>query len=227
MQAIKCELCGSSDIMKQNGFFQCQNCGTKYSLEEARNLIGVVKIDKSDDIENLFTLARRCFEEKNYTESEKYYELVMREVPNNWVALFYQAYCHAYSTCSVNCEDALDLIFSRTRTAAKLIKENLNGQDKSDAITKIMKLNPEIIDKIVRAAVQVFSSSIYKLDALLNKTGDYFISLETLIKQDFPYQKEALTAIQRALYHHVEHYSLLDRKERKFLLNRLKAEMDH
>ena len=28
MQAIKCELCGSNDIMKQEGFFQCQNCGT-------------------------------------------------------------------------------------------------------------------------------------------------------------------------------------------------------
>lgn len=50
MQAIKCELCGSSDIMKQDGFFQCQNCKTKYSLEEARKLIGVVKIDKTDDI---------------------------------------------------------------------------------------------------------------------------------------------------------------------------------
>ena len=65
MQAIKCELCDSGDIMKQDGFFVCQNCKTKYSLEEAKKLIGVVKIDRSDEIQNLYTLARRYYQEEN------------------------------------------------------------------------------------------------------------------------------------------------------------------
>lgn len=56
MKAIKCELCGSGDLIKENGVFVCQHCGTKYSLEEARKLLveisgsvdvqGTVKIDK-------------------------------------------------------------------------------------------------------------------------------------------------------------------------------------
>ena len=57
MKAIKCELCGSGDLVKQEGVFVCQHCGTKYSLEEARKLMveingtvdvqGTVKIDNT------------------------------------------------------------------------------------------------------------------------------------------------------------------------------------
>lgn len=35
-----CELCGSSDFLKDEGMFVCQGCGTKYTLEEARKLMG-------------------------------------------------------------------------------------------------------------------------------------------------------------------------------------------
>lgn len=46
MQAIKCELCGSNQLIKKDGFFQCEHCGTKYTLEEARKLIvsGTVEV---------------------------------------------------------------------------------------------------------------------------------------------------------------------------------------
>ncbi len=57
MKAIQCELCGSNDLMKKDGLFVCQHCGTKYSLEEARKLMveingtvdvqGTVKIDNA------------------------------------------------------------------------------------------------------------------------------------------------------------------------------------
>ena len=36
MKALVCELCGGNDIIKQDGYFVCQNCGTKYSPEEAK-----------------------------------------------------------------------------------------------------------------------------------------------------------------------------------------------
>ena len=52
MQAIKCELCGGGDLVKQDGMFVCQHCGTKYTLEEARKLLGTVKIDKTDVKDN-------------------------------------------------------------------------------------------------------------------------------------------------------------------------------
>ena len=54
MKKIVCELCGSNDLKTKDGEYECQYCGTKYSIEEAKKLIveGKVKIDKSDDIAN-------------------------------------------------------------------------------------------------------------------------------------------------------------------------------
>ena len=39
MKAIVCEMCNSKDLIKQDGVFVCQHCGTKYSVEEARKLM--------------------------------------------------------------------------------------------------------------------------------------------------------------------------------------------
>ena len=60
MKAIKCELCGSNEFLKQDGFFTCQSCGTKYTLEEAKKMMiegtvqvsGIVKVDNSNQVES-------------------------------------------------------------------------------------------------------------------------------------------------------------------------------
>ena len=47
MKKMVCEMCGSNNIIKQDGLYVCQYCGTKYSLEEAKKLFveGTVQID--------------------------------------------------------------------------------------------------------------------------------------------------------------------------------------
>ena len=39
MANINCEICGGSKFIKQNGMFICSDCGTSYSLEDARSLL--------------------------------------------------------------------------------------------------------------------------------------------------------------------------------------------
>lgn len=39
MKQLACEMCGSTDIIKQEGIFVCQSCGCKYSAEEAKKMI--------------------------------------------------------------------------------------------------------------------------------------------------------------------------------------------
>lgn len=58
MKQLICEMCGSVDLIKQDGVFVCQTCGCKYSVEEARKMMieGTVSIDgvvktKNDDFE--------------------------------------------------------------------------------------------------------------------------------------------------------------------------------
>ena len=68
MKQLTCELCGGTDLVKQDGVFVCQNCGTKYTVEEAKKMMiegtvdvqGTVKIDASDKVKNLYIMARRA-----------------------------------------------------------------------------------------------------------------------------------------------------------------------
>ena len=48
MKQLTCEMCGSNDLLKQDGVFVCQTCGTKYSVEEAKKMMieGTVDVKK-------------------------------------------------------------------------------------------------------------------------------------------------------------------------------------
>ena len=49
MKQLKCEMCGSADLIKQDGVFVCQSCGCKYSVEEAKKMM--VEVSGSVSIE--------------------------------------------------------------------------------------------------------------------------------------------------------------------------------
>ena len=80
MKRLTCEMCGSTDLIKQDGVFVCQSCGCKYSIEEARKMMvegpvdvsgSVVKVDQSEKLKNLLSLARRARIEKNSEDAKK------------------------------------------------------------------------------------------------------------------------------------------------------------
>lgn len=39
MKQFRCEMCGSTELIKQDGLFVCQACGCKYTVEEAKKLM--------------------------------------------------------------------------------------------------------------------------------------------------------------------------------------------
>lgn len=50
MKQLICEMCGSADLVKQEGVFVCQECGCKYSVEEAKKMM-TLSNKKSEDKE--------------------------------------------------------------------------------------------------------------------------------------------------------------------------------
>ncbi len=60
MKKLQCELCGSTDIVKEGEFYVCRHCGCKYTKEDAKVLVSgnvdvsgsTVKID-SESAEQL------------------------------------------------------------------------------------------------------------------------------------------------------------------------------
>lgn len=102
MKRIVCEMCGSNDLVKEDGLFVCQHCGCKYTVEEAKKLMveGVVKVDTSEKLQNLYMLARRAKETSDSANAEKYYADILKEDPNNWEPVFYHTYFSAMN-CAI------------------------------------------------------------------------------------------------------------------------------
>ena len=100
MKQLTCEMCGSTELIKQDGFFVCQTCGCKYSVEEAKKMMiegtvdvqGTVKVDNSAFVEKYLTNARRAKQKEDWEETEKYYNMVEQNDPTNIEAIFYSAY---------------------------------------------------------------------------------------------------------------------------------------
>lgn len=91
MKALKCEMCGSNDVVKQDGLYVCQNCGTKYTVEEAKKLMiegtvdvkGTVTVDKSQDTKNLVQLAKDAIDSVNGEEAYSYSNRALETDPSN------------------------------------------------------------------------------------------------------------------------------------------------
>ena len=96
MKPLTCEMCGSTNILKQDGVFVCQSCGTKYSVEEAKkmmvegvvNIEGKVKIDQSDKVPNLLSLAQNAIDSLNVDEAESYVKRILEIDCDNAQAWF-------------------------------------------------------------------------------------------------------------------------------------------
>jgi len=105
MKKITCELCESTDILKQEGFYVCQSCGTKYTVDEAKKMMVDVgetiqeektsKVVNTSKLDNLYVVARRAKDDANVDQAFKYYEHIMLETPNCWEATFYVAFFSA------------------------------------------------------------------------------------------------------------------------------------
>ncbi len=108
MKALQCEMCGSQDLVKDGGVFICQSCGTKYSVEEAKKMMvegtvdvkGTVKVDTSDELKNLYEIARRAKDSDNSENAAKYYDMILVKDPSSWEANFYVVYYKAMS-CTI------------------------------------------------------------------------------------------------------------------------------
>lgn len=95
MKQLTCEMCGSTDMMKQDGVFVCQTCGTKYSVEEAKKMMvegtvdvtgSTVKVDNTASIGNYLIMAKNAYDVNNLNEAETYCNKIIEIEPTNYEA---------------------------------------------------------------------------------------------------------------------------------------------
>lgn len=97
MKQLTCEMCGSTDLVRDNGVFVCQTCGCKYSVEEAKRMMvegtvdvkGTVKIDNTPQIQNYLDLSRNAYNAGNGQSAFDYANKALEIAPQHtdaWIA---------------------------------------------------------------------------------------------------------------------------------------------
>ena len=153
-RAVKCPSCGADielDETREFGF--CSYCGTKVVQDKMIvEYRGAVKLDTSDELKNLYQLARRSRKNKDYDNAQKYYEQIIIKDPTSWEANFYEMYFR-----SLNCKVA-EIAQVSVRLSNNLESTfNLLKKYKSD--TEYQKKAVNEIVKRINAVSAIYISS--------------------------------------------------------------------
>ena len=152
MKQLTCEMCNSTDLVKQDGFFVCQTCGCKYSVEEAKKMMlegtvdvqDTVQVDNSAFVEKYLANARRAKQKEDWKESEKYYNMVEQNDPTNIEAIFYSTFAQIKSALlEAETKDKRQGVFNILVKSVSVIDENYDNTSEEH-----QKLLSEIMDDI-------------------------------------------------------------------------------
>ena len=190
--AIVCEMCGSTDLIKQNGVFVCQSCGIKYSMEEARKLMSggtaqVVNASQvtiavpqpqmqtpapgrvvSEKLKNLYTLARRAKEENNCENAEKYYGMILLEDPESWEANFYQIFYKAMSCRIAEIASAATSVEKCLTNVMVLIEQEPDKEKQRSAFS-------EVTDRATDVAAMLANAATHHFEEIDSEIKDQFV----------------------------------------------------
>ena len=193
MKRLTCEMCGSTDLIKNGGAFECQVCGCKYSVEEAKKMMleitgtvdvtgSTVKIDNNAQIEKYLQNARRAYSKSDWSEVEKYYNLVERERPDNIEAIFYSAYAKAVPTLRNKDMENRKAAFHVLSNSISIIDDNFDIKDKVKNKELIYKIN-EDVEKICNMDfVYDYDHTVLLINIDKAETNALFIELKKEFK---------------------------------------------
>ena len=145
MKQLTCEMCGSTELIKQDGFFVCQTCGCKYSVEEAKKMMiegtvdvqGTVKVDNSAFVQKYLANARRAKQKEDWPETEKYYNMVEQNDPTNIEAIFYSTFARVkQALLEAETRDKRQSVFKILEKSVSVIDDNYDNT--SEAHQKIL-----------------------------------------------------------------------------------------
>lgn len=146
MKKLTCEMCGSTDLIKEDGVFVCQHCGTKYSVEEAKKMMiegtvdvsgSTVVVDQSKRLDNLYKLARRAKEDDNAEDGADYYGQISIEEPNDWESQFYRVLFKARQCTIAGIGNAAISVANSLDNVYKLIDDYVPEDKKSAAYDEV------------------------------------------------------------------------------------------
>lgn len=131
MRQLTCEMCGSTELLKQDGVFVCQTCGCKYSVEEAKKMMvegtveikGTVRVDHSPEVVNRLKNADSNYASSHYKEAFDLYNQVLNIEPDNAHAIMYRGLSSAWQGGAQ--DKRLDELFDAVKQSFSLLHDKI------------------------------------------------------------------------------------------------------
>lgn len=167
--SAKCPNCGASiqvDNERKEAF--CSYCGSKVEVQEA---IGKVKIDNSEELANLYQVARRAKEQNNSENAAKYYDMILIKDPNSWEANFYVVYYQAMQCKIAEISSAAMSVCKNVRPVLELVRKTINNKDWKSVIKEISIRTEALSTMLYDAAKSHYDGIDYSIK--LNFMQDY------------------------------------------------------
>lgn len=200
MKRMVCEMCGSSDLIKQDGYFVCQNCFTKYSVEEAKKIMvefdgpveikGTVKIDKNFD--SILKMGDDAYKSGNYKEAYQYYTQYVEHFPEDYEVKLRRYIAYGSSITLVQIAQLDGLMNYIDEYCACVVKDPANDEN------------------VIKAKIlSVFAESFVLLNSVYNLIKSIYIDrgiASTSSHGDFLNYSEFVIQRQLFLYSEMEKY---------------------
>lgn len=139
MKRLTCEMCGSTNLVKQDGMFVCQDCGTKYSVEEAKKMMveveGAVQVQNAAQLENLLNMAQSSFDSKNYAKAEEFCNQVIAMDDKNYAAWKLKGEAINYQISATN-QRILE-VYNCIMTSYRVLDEEGKAEKKFEVISSL------------------------------------------------------------------------------------------
>ena len=161
MAALTCDICGGKLVMGSGGIATCDSCGMEYSIERIREKVqeirgsvkvegtvevqGTVKMDNTDYVKKYLENARRAREKEDWEETEKYYNLVEQNDPNNIEAIFYSAYGKARASLVDGDIYKRQAVFKVLQNCISIIDDNYDASREEDNKIAITSMAHDLI----------------------------------------------------------------------------------
>lgn len=162
MKALVCEMCNSPHLVKKDGMYVCENCGTRYTVEEAKRMMLngtsdtasiTVKMDTSDELTNLYQVARRAKDANDNENAARYYDMILVKDPLSWEASFYVVYCNAMNCKIAEIQSAGASVANCIDTVLNLIKDNVTNREEQK------RVYTEVANRVINVARILYNAA--------------------------------------------------------------------
>ena len=226
MKTIVCEMCGNNNLVKQDGVFVCQYCGTQYSVEEAKKMMveiegnvdvsgSTVKVDNSANVEKYLQNARRAKSKEDWEETEKYYNLVEQNDPNNIEAIFYSAYGKAKGSLTSDDIFKRQAVFKVLNNSVSIIDDNYVIGKEEEQKDIIIQITDDIMNMSLSSYVYTQKKDQYGF--VTTNKGETEALFSALIKEYITSLDNIVAKYNESNYSKIKYILLEDIRMREFL----------